>query len=169
MRYYIIALIVIFFDQATKILTKSYMNIHESIEILGSYVRLTFIKNPGMAFGIRFESILGIQNGKIIFTIFSIIASVVIFIYLLKTKGYKKFVKTALAFILGGAIGNLIDRMLFGSVVDFVDVGIGELRWPVFNVADSAVTIGMIILIAVILFEKKPEPVEQISQPESSI
>lgn len=152
----------ILFDQATKILTKNYMVLHDSKEILGNFVRLTFIKNPGMAFGIQI-------GNKTLFTMFSIIASVVIFIYLLKTKGDKKFVKVALALILGGAIGNLIDRVLYGSVVDFVDVGIGDLRWPVFNVADSAVSIGMIILIAVILFEKKsPETIEEIGQPESS-
>ncbi len=161
MRYYIISLIVIIFDQATKILTKKYMSLHDSREVLGDFVRLTFIKNPGMAFGIEL-------GNKTLFTILSIIASIVIFIYLLKTKGDKKYVKTALALILGGAIGNLIDRVLYGSVVDFVDVGFGDLRWPVFNVADAAVTVGMIILIAVILFEKKPETVDEISQPESS-
>jgi signal peptidase II len=162
LRYYIISLIVILFDQATKILTKKYMILHDSREVLGDFVRLTFIKNPGMAFGIQL-------GNKTLFTIFSIIASIVIFIYLLKTKGDKKYVKTALALILGGAIGNLIDRVLYGSVVDFVDVGFGDLRWPVFNVADAAVTVGMIILIAVILFEKKPETVEEIGQPVKKV
>jgi signal peptidase II len=153
---------VILLDQATKILTKHYMMLHDSKDVLGDFLRYTYIENPGMAFGISI-------GNKTLFTIFSIIASVVIFIYLLKTRGDQKYVKLALSFILGGAVGNLIDRILYGSVVDFVDVGIGELRWPVFNVADAAVTVGMIILIAIILFEKKTtENLEEASQPESS-
>jgi len=161
-RFYFISIVVILFDQATKVLTKHNMTLHDSKDVLGDFLRLTYIQNPGMAFGIQI-------GNKTLFTIFSIVASIVIFIYLLKTRGDQKYVKLALSFILGGAIGNLIDRVLYGSVVDFVDIGIGDLRWPVFNVADAAVTIGMIILIVVILFEKKaPENLEAASQPESS-
>ena len=161
LRFYILSFIVVLIDQVSKILTKYYMVLHDSKEILGDFLRYTYITNPGMAFGIRI-------GNKTLFTIFSIIASFVIFIYLLKTRGDKKYVKLALSLILGGAIGNLTDRILYGSVVDFIDVGIGTLRWPVFNVADSAVTIGMIILIGIILFEKKQdENSKEIDQPQS--
>jgi signal peptidase II len=161
-RYYFISIVVILLDQATKILTKHTMALHDSKDVLGDFLRYTYIQNPGMAFGISI-------GNKTLFTMFSIVASVVIFIYLLKTRGDQKYVKLALSFILGGAVGNLIDRVFYGSVVDFVDVGIGDLRWPVFNVADAAVTVGMIILIAIILFEKKaPENLEEAGQSESS-
>ena len=147
-KYYILSIFVIFLDQGSKFLTKHYMDLYESKEVLGDYLKYTYIRNPGMAFGIQI-------GNKTLFTIFSIIASVVIFIYLLKTRGNEKYIKLSLSLILGGAIGNLIDRISYGSVVDFIDVGIGNLRWPIFNVADSAVTVGMVILIAIILFEKK--------------
>lgn len=159
MKFYFLSFVVVIIDQVSKILTKNYMVLHDSKEVLGDFLRYTFIKNPGMAFGIQI-------GNKTLFTIFSIIASIVIFIYLLKTRGDKKYVKLALSLILGGAIGNLTDRILYGSVVDFIDVGIGTLRWPVFNVADSAVTIGMIILIGIIMFEKKQdENSKKIDQP----
>lgn len=159
-KFYLISLFVVILDQITKYLTKYFMALHESKDIIGNFLRYTYIRNPGMAFGIQI-------GNKTLFTIFSIIASIVIFIYLLKTRGDKKYVKLSLSLILGGAIGNLIDRVLYGSVVDFIDVGIGDLRWPVFNIADSAVSIGMVILIAIILFEKKDsETPEEVGQPE---
>lgn len=162
MRYYLLSIFVVLFDQITKILTKNFMTLYDSREVFGNFVRYTYIRNPGMAFGIQI-------GNRTVFTVFSILASAGIFIYLIKTKGDKKFVRTALSLILGGAIGNLIDRVLYSSVVDFIDVGIGTLRWPVFNVADSAVSIGMVILIAVILFEKKTtEELPEASQPESA-
>ncbi len=162
MKFYILSIVVVLLDQVSKILTTHYMDLHDSKEVLGDFLRYTYIKNPGMAFGIQI-------GNKTLFTIFSIIASIIIFIYLLRTRGDKKYVKLSLSLILGGAIGNLTDRILYGSVVDFIDVGIGTLRWPVFNVADSAVTIGMFILIGIILFEKKQdENSQEISQPESS-
>ena len=100
--------------------------------VLGDWVRLTYIENPGMAFGIDI-------GGKWFFSIFSIIASVAIALYLYKARNESIAFRAALALILGGAIGNWIDRLRFGWVVDFIDFRI----WPVFNVADSAITIGV--------------------------
>ncbi len=148
-KYFLVTAGVVVLDQTTKLLTKGYMMLSQSKEVLGDFLRYTYIENPGMAFGIRI-------GNRTLFTIFSVAASVVIFAYLLRTRGDHKLVKWSLALILGGAIGNLIDRVLYGSVVDFIDVGIGDLRWPVFNVADMAVSLGMMVLIVVILFEKKP-------------
>lgn len=143
------------------------MFLGQSEEVIGDFIRYTYIENPGMAFGIQI-------GNKTFFTIFSIIASIVVFVYLIRTRGDKIYVKIALSLILGGAIGNLTDRILYGAVVDFIDVGIGQLRWPVFNVADSAVSIGMIILVGIILFEpkeqkedKEDEELEKVSQPDS--
>jgi len=78
-------------------------------------------------------------------------------------------VRLSLALILGGAIGNLIDRILLGAVTDFIDLGIGTLRWPVFNLADAAVTIGMITLLALILFERDKQSENDFQIPPSQL
>ena len=146
-RLFLISGGVVIIDQITKLLTKRYMTLGQSKQVLGNFVRYTYIENTGMAFGISL-------GNRTFFTIFSIIASAVILVYLFRTRGDRFPVRLSLALILGGAIGNLIDRILYGSVVDFIEVGIGSLRWPVFNVADSAVTCGMIILLALVIFER---------------
>jgi len=96
----------------------------------------------------------GIQIGnKLFFIVFALIASLVILIYLFRLKPEHFLPRFALASILGGAIGNLIDRFAYGEVIDFIYIKI--IRWPVFNVADVAVTIGMILLIAYVVFDNK--------------
>ncbi len=163
MKYFILAAIVVALDQITKLLTKNFMALSESRKIVGDFLRYTYIENPGMAFGIHI-------GNRTLFTVFSVLASLIIFVYLLRTRGDHKLVRWSLALILGGAIGNLIDRVVRGSVVDFIDVGIGDLRWPVFNIADMAVSIGMIVLIVVILFERSPaEKPDPQQQTESSV
>ena len=139
---------VIVLDQLTKFWVKTRFYLSESIDIIGDVLKFTYIENPGMAFGIRFA-------GPWFFTIFSAIASVVIFVFLYRMRHEGLAGCIALSLVLGGAIGNLIDRFLYGRVVDFIDVGIGTTRWPVFNLADSAVTVGMILLIAIMIFEKE--------------
>lgn len=138
--------IIILIDQISKYAISNYMQQGESIQVIGNVLRLTYIKNPGMAFGIQVGS-------KLFFTIFSSIACVVISIYLFRIKSENFWARFALASILGGAIGNLIDRIVYGEVIDFIHFRI--IRWPIFNVADIAVTIGMIILIAFVIFDKK--------------
>jgi signal peptidase II len=127
--------------------------------ILGDLVRLTYIENPGMAFGID-------VGGKLYFSIFSIIASIAIVYYLYRTRHERLGFRIALAMILGGAVGNLIDRvfygvlfdeapLFYGKVVDFFDVdffnvtiwGYHLSRWPVFNIADASVTLGVVLLL----------------------
>jgi signal peptidase II len=142
--------VVILLDQMTKLLVMKTFALHESIEVLGNALRFTYIENPGMAFGIRVGS-------EGFFIVFAALASAAIFVYLMRMRHDRFYSRLALALILGGAIGNLIDRILRGQVVDFIDVGIGRTRWPVFNVADMAVSIGMVLLIVQILLERDPE------------
>ncbi|MDZ7260537.1 MAG: signal peptidase II [candidate division KSB1 bacterium] len=145
---------VILLDQATKFLARYFLQgehpsePRHSFSVIGDLIRLTFVENPGMAFGLRL-------GGKTFFTIFASLASLAILVYLFRIKGEKLIARLALALILGGAIGNLIDRIAFGQVVDFIDIGIGTTRWPVFNVADIAVTVGMIILLTVVFLQKE--------------
>lgn len=127
--------------------------------ILGDFLRLTYIENPGMAFGIDI-------GGKLFFSLFSILASVGILIYLYRSRDEHLALRVALALILGGAVGNLIDRvfygvifqeapLFYGKVVDFIDAdffnvnffGYQLSRWPVFNVADASVTCGVILML----------------------
>ncbi len=129
--------------------------------ILGDFFRLTYIENPGMAFGID-------VGGKLFFSLFSILLSAGIVYYLYRARNENFGFRISLALILGGAIGNLIDRtfygflfheapLFYGRVVDFFDVDFFDIhifgyslsRWPVFNVADAAVTVGIILLLVV--------------------
>ncbi len=128
--------LVVFIDQLTKYIVKSRMELGESFDILGSFLRFTFVENKGLAFSIKVSN-LGIFTGL------SIVASIIVLYYIYK---YKDEVMTymPLSLIFGGAIGNLIGRVLYSKVVDFIDVGLSSYRWPVFNIADSAVFIGLV-------------------------
>jgi len=137
---FIVLFAIILFDQYTKYLIKSSMNIGQSIKILGNFIRFTYVENTGIAFGIHL-------NNTYVFTGLSLLASTILAVYLYKNREEHIFLKVSLAMILGGAFGNLIDRIFFGKVVDFLDIGIGGLRWWIFNVADSAVVVGMFFLI----------------------
>lgn len=142
--------LVILFDQMTKILVMRTFALGESVRVFGDLVRFTYIQNPGMAFGIQVGS-------KGFFTLFAALASLAIFVYLVRMRHDKLLSRLSLALILGGAIGNLIDRLIRGQVIDFIDIGVGQTRWPVFNIADMAVSIGMVLLIGQVLLEREPE------------
>ncbi|HEY6951809.1 MAG TPA: signal peptidase II [Bacteroidota bacterium] len=166
---------VVLVDQATKLLVKGFslpfLNFNHvglepgtSIQILGDALRLTFIENPGMAFGIELGSGLYLA-------LFSLIASAGIFYYLYRVRDQSFVVRASLALILGGAIGNLIDRVFYGvlfgngtlfhgKVVDFVDVNVLHLsQFGIFNVADAAVTTGVVMLLLVHRhLDIEPEP-----------
>ncbi|MCA9730672.1 MAG: signal peptidase II [Deferribacteres bacterium] len=147
MRVLFITLGAVVLDQLTKLLVKSNFVLYESIKVGGDFFRLTYIENPGMAFGIRLA-------GPWFFTLFSTIASIVILIFLYRIRNERFLSRMSLALVLGGAIGNLIDRFMYGRVVDFLDFGWGAYRFWVFNVADICVSIGMTLLIFLVLFEK---------------
>jgi signal peptidase II len=149
---------VVALDQASKMVIKNSMLLGQSIPVLGDAVRLTFVENDGIAFGLH------VKNAAL-FTAFSIAACVFIVVYFWKQRQEGGWLKAALILILGGAIGNVIDRVAFGKVVDFIDVGIRTVRWPVFNVADSAVVIGMGILIVLMIMEEKARPAAKADAP----
>lgn len=136
-------------------MVKQWMVLHDSIPVFGTTVQLTFLENPGMAFGIRFFESHPFW-GRWFFSIVSVVASIGLIWYIYKMRHERWIYRLSLALILGGAMGNLIDRVMYGRVVDFVDVDIpdvvGMQRWPVFNVADSSVVCGMIIMTAFVLF-----------------
>lgn len=149
--------VVLVLDVATKLLVQRTMMLHQQIEILGDLVRLTYIHNPGAAFGIY----LGGQS-RVIFMLLSVVALGALLGMYWVTPVANRVRLAAIALVCGGAVGNLIDRVRsHHGVVDFLDMGIGEsLRWPVFNVADVAVTTGAILL-ALSLWQE-----DQVQEPE---
>jgi signal peptidase II len=169
-RVLFLALGIVISDQVTKLLVKGIslpllgidwrgMELGTSRSVVGDLVRLTYIENPGMAFGIDI-------GGKLFFSLFSLVASIGILYYLFRSRTERLGFRIALAMVLGGAVGNLIDRMFYGvffhegpffygKVVDFIDVDFLDVtlfghqlsRWPVFNVADASVTVGVLLLL----------------------
>ena len=192
MRVLFISLIVIVLDQVSKVYVKGIsspliifkiegMYPGEIIPVIGEFFRITFIENPGLAFG--FDP--GIDF-KLAISVFSVIASIGLLFYLFKIKNQKFPLRLSIAFILGGAIGNLIDRvfygvfygyapLFYGKVVDFFDVDFFDFsilgkhydRWPIFNIADASVTIGVLILLLFYNFHKKEETIESVSVNET--
>ena len=133
--------IMVLADQISKTAIRSTMTLYESITVIPGFFHLTYITNDGMAFGINFPF------GIYIFSTISIILTVILFWYLWTIREENIILRSGVAMILAGAIGNLIDRLLLGEVVDFLDFMIGDLHWYVFNFADSFVTIGMGIIL----------------------
>ena len=129
-------------DIFTKALVQRNMLVYEQRDIIGEYVRLTYIFNTGAAFGIQ----LGPYSREI-FLVLSLVALIALALMYYYTPVQDRLRLASIALICAGAIGNLIDRVRSeNGVVDFLDVGIGTMRWPVFNVADMAVTAGAIVL-----------------------
>jgi signal peptidase II len=137
-----IALIVILFDQLTKIAVRKVFEYGVPHEIT-SFFNLILVYNRGAAF-----SFLAMAGGwqRWAFTALGVVAALVI-CYLLRRHSGQKMFCTALALILGGALGNVIDRLMYGHVIDFLDFHVGGWHWPAFNLADSAITIGAILLV----------------------
>ena len=141
-----IVLLALFLDQLSKIAVTRGMEPGESLRIVGDVIRLTYILNPGAVFGLKF-------GGASFHFILSLLALVLVATLLKKTKVEERLAQIGLSMVLGGALGNMIDRFRLGEVIDFLDVGFGSYRWYVFNIADSFVTVGVFLLIAEYFFQ----------------
>jgi signal peptidase II len=137
-RLGLVAVVVLALDQWTKQWASRTLQFQRPVEIVGEFVRFTYTRNSGVAFGIG----AGLPFPYWVFSIAAVAAIVWLFA---RRRVPNPIRQLALALILGGAIGNLVDRVRTGEVVDFVEIGYGRWHWPVFNVADSAVTIGVIL------------------------
>jgi signal peptidase II len=150
-----IAGLVVLLDQATKLLVVAKMPLYHSITVLPGFFNLTHIRNPGGAFGFMAAGSQGLRN--LLFVGVSIIAMGLIVYFYRSTPKTHPYLASALAMIFGGAVGNLVDRLRFGEVVDFLDAYVATYHWPAFNVADSAITVGITIFIAHLVLGKMPE------------
>ena len=155
--FYLLSLFifVLILDIITKHLILTDFELGESVQILGDTVRLTYILNPGGAFGLSIGS-------NVVYLVVSLIVIAVVIYTMWRRLSHSKIIDFSLAAVVGGAVGNLIDRLRFGAVVDFLDVDIPDIdlfgiymqRWPIFNVADAAVTVGMILIILALLLSR---------------
>lgn len=197
MRVLYITFAVIFIDQVSKFYIKGisipFLNINfegmyfgESISVIGDFFRITFTENPGMAFGFDPGS-----DFKLFISVFSLVASVGLLIYLFAIRKKSLSLKIAIALILGGAVGNVIDRMFYGMIYDYAPLFYGKVvdffdfdffnfsifgrsydRWPIFNIADAAVSIGVLILLVFYKHheaeDKKLREAEEIASKEAN-
>jgi len=144
-KIYIISIIILFIDFLTKYIITSNMSLNSSKEIIKDFFYLTYIHNEGAAFGIL--------DNNVVFLIGISLTFLIMFIYYIEKNSYNKIQEIAYSFLLGGVVGNLIDRIFRGYVIDFLDFKIFSYDYPVFNMADSFIVIGIIILIVVYIKE----------------
>ena len=152
MKVLFVSAILVLADQISKTIVVKTMSLYESIPVIQNFFHFTYITNDGMAFGINFPF------GYYIFTSVSVLLTLFLFWYLWSVRAHSIVIRLGISFIIAGAIGNLIDRIFLGAVIDFLDFMIGNFHWYVFNLADSYVTVGMVlVLVDSIILEKKRE------------
>ena len=138
-----LSLLAVILDQASKLAIAGSMQLYQSIEIV-PYFNLTYVHNTGAAFSFLSEA-GGWQRW--FFAGLALVISVVIAVWLARLKRHETLLAVALSLILGGAIGNLIDRLAYGYVIDFLDVYYQTWHWPAFNIAESAITLGVVLML----------------------
>ena len=142
-------------DQITKGIILDRLDLYHAIPVIPGFFNIIHVQNPGGAFGFLAQQSQLVRG--IVFLLMSFLAVCLIFWFYRKTPPTHRFLSIGFALIFGGAIGNLIDRVRFGRVVDFLDFYIGGWHWPAFNVADSAITTGIAIFLLHVLMGRMPE------------
>jgi signal peptidase II len=159
--HFLIAALVVVFDRLAKWVVDKNIALHESVAVVPGFFHLTHVENRGAAFGLFAESP---SEWKIaVLVLFSLVALVVVSALLWKNSHAMTTTGVGLALILGGALGNLWDRLVSGQVVDFLDFYVGSYHWPAFNLADSAIVVGALLLVTEILFSKSPSEQKVVS------
>jgi signal peptidase II len=149
-------ILIVVLDQLTKIIVDRTIPLHHSIPIIDGLFSLTYVRNTGAAFGIFAGSHEAFRLSFLVLV--SVLAIGFIIVMLRRLREQETGLITALAFILGGAIGNLIDRVLHGEVIDFLDFYWSNYHWPAFNLADSFITVGVVITIFYLMKAKGEDP-----------
>ncbi len=149
-----VAMLVVIFDQVGKYLIVAYVGMYETIAVIPGFFNIVHVRNPGAAFGLFANQAPMIRN--IVLISASVVAMVFILYLFHQTPTTYPLLSVGFAMILGGAAGNLIDRIRWGRVVDFLDLHIGSFHWPAFNIADSAISVGIVIFAYYVIFRKVP-------------
>jgi signal peptidase II len=141
LRYLFISLAVIVLDQWTKWLVEAHLPHHVTEPLIPGFLNLTHVRNTGVAFGL-----FATDGGSWVLTLLGLVALTAVGIYFWFAPPHDRVLLIALSLVVGGAVGNLIDRVSSGAVTDFVDIYVGTHHWPSFNVADSAISIGIVLM-----------------------
>ena len=144
-----LAVVVIITDQLTKFLIQVNLPLNKYIIVISGFFNLTHIRNPGGAFSL----LSGV--GNLFFLITSFIVLLIVILFLVMAPNDKLWPISSLSLILGGAVGNMIDRVRFGEVIDFIDLFYKNYHWPAFNIADASITIGVFMLFIDMIFLRK--------------
>jgi len=147
----IVSTITLVLDQATKLYIDSRFALHDSVTVIEHFFNITYVRNKGAAFGILADSAIRIP----FFIAVSTLAAIGILWYIRQLREDQGLLRLALSLVFAGAVGNLIDRVRLGEVIDFLDVHWYRHHWPAFNVADSAITVGVALLLLDLWFEER--------------
>ena len=158
----VVSAIVLLVDQATKRYIDRVMDLHGSITLVENYFNITYLRNKGAAFGILANSGYRLP----FFILVSLIAIAVIALVFFRLRSDQNFTAFSLSLIFSGAVGNLIDRLRLGEVIDFLDVHWYAHHWPAFNIADSAICVGVFLLAIDMFIEEKRQKTRQNENPE---
>ncbi|AIQ13879.1 signal peptidase II [Paenibacillus durus] len=161
MVYYLIALIVFLLDQGTKYLISTRLEIDEQIPVIGNFFVITSHRNRGAAFSI-------LQDQRWFLILVTVVVLIGIVWYLNKVKRTRRLLPLALSLVLGGAVGNFLDRAITGEVVDFLRFNFGSYTFPIFNVADSCIVVGVALIILDSIMDMRGGPTEVIEVKETS-
>ena len=157
-KYALLAVVagsIVLLDQITKAVVVQWLPLYRSISVISGFFNLTHVQNPGGAFGLLAGQHSTVRN--LVFISVSVVALGLILHLYRTTPRTHTLLAAGFALIFGGAVGNLIDRIRFGQVVDFLDFYIGSLHWPAFNIADSAITVGIGVFLYCLVFKKLPD------------
>ena len=146
---------VILLDQATKLFVQAHMALYESIAIIPNYLDITYTQNPGAAFSMLADASPWVRKA---FLLTMACAAIIVLLVIIVRAESVSTTSVACALILGGAMGNLIDRAIRGRVIDFMRAHYYDLNYPIFNVADSAISIGVMLILFVTIFGREHEP-----------
>lgn len=158
-RYLLLSLLVLVLDQWTKWLVELHLGNHTSFELIPNLLNFTYVRNTGVAFGLFAAH--DQFSGTLMLTILGLFALGFVAYYYWRLASHERMLLLALALVIGGAVGNLLDRIMNGGVTDFIDFYYGTYHWHTFNVADSAITIGICLMI---LGSFRQQPEEDLSE-----
>jgi len=153
--YHVLVFILVGLDQLSKAVVAKNIFLYQKVEVIPGLVNLTRIHNRGVIFG----ALANLQSpaGRLLLTLISLIALAIVIFYYLRTPASAGLIKFSFGLILAGALGNLMDRLFRGYVVDFIDLHLGPHHWPFFNLADSCITIGGLMLIIFLIRSPRRE------------